>query len=74
VYALADQWFIPGLEDFMYDKKLDTTYEEMVKKSNSEDKEPEGFWTDLFNAVKEAYDSHPPNDTRVRINLLNFVS
>jgi hypothetical protein len=58
----------------VYEEKLDTTYEEMIKKSNGEEKEPEEFWTDLFNAVKEAYESHPSTDRRVRNTLLHFVA
>jgi hypothetical protein len=41
VYALANQWFIPKLKDYVYHEKLDSTYEEIVKRNNSEGKESE---------------------------------
>jgi hypothetical protein len=46
----------------------------MVKKSNGEDNGSEELWSDLFNALKEAYISHSPNDNRVRVTLLNLVA
>jgi predicted RNA-binding Zn-ribbon protein involved in translation (DUF1610 family) len=74
VYALADQWFIPTLKDYVYDKKLETTYEELIKRCNGEEKEPEDLWIDLFTAVEEAYDTRPPKDDRVCMRLLHFVA
>ena len=45
-----------------------------LRRANGEDRGTEELWTDLFNTLKEAYDSHSQNNDRVRNTLLNFVA
>jgi len=64
---------IPRLKDYVYDKKIDSTYEEIVKRNDSEDGSEE-LWTDLFHALKEAYKFHSEKDDRVRVTLLDLIA